>query len=86
MKKPWKLPPGSQGCAGAGREYVRSRKRRSQGGRLLLALVTLCNLALSVLLAVIRRQEILHAVRAPEGEGAQVLLVEKKETKTGKNS
>ena len=82
MKKPWNLPPGSQGCSGAGRLYVKKRRGRGQGGRLLLACVTLCNVALSLALAVLRRQEVLHAVRTQDGEGVQVLLTAQKETKT----
>lgn len=82
MKKPWNIPPGSQGCTGAGRMYVKKRACRGQGGRLLLACVTLCNVGLSLALAVLRRQEVLHAVRTQDGTGAQVLLTAQKETKT----
>ncbi|MGI6255008.1 MAG: hypothetical protein ACOYJZ_05195 [Acutalibacter sp.] len=83
MRKPWDLPPGSQGCTGTGREYRRRRgRRRIDGGRLLLACVTLANVALSLALAVYNRGEILHAVRTQDGEGAQVLLTAKKGTKT----
>ena len=82
MKKPWDLPPGSEGCSGTGRRYARQRKRRVDGGRLLLAVVTLCNVALSLALAVMRRGEILHAVRSQDGEEVQVLLTEKKRTKS----
>lgn len=82
MKKPWNIPPGSQGCAGAGRMYAKKRARQGQGGRLLLACVTLCNVGLSLALAVLRRQEVLHAVKTQDGEGAQVLLTAQKETKT----
>lgn len=82
VRKPWDLPPGSQGCAGAGRMYAKKRARRGQGGRLLLACVTLCNVGLSLALAVLRRQEVLHAVRTQDGTGAQVLLTAQKETKT----
>lgn len=82
VRKPWDLPPGSQGCTGAGRMYAKKRTCRGQGGRLLLACVTLCNVGLSLALAVLRRQEVLHAVRTQDGEGAQVLLTAQKETKT----
>lgn len=82
VRKPWDLPPGSQGCTGAGRMYAKKQTRRGQGGRLLLACVTLCNVGLSLALAVLRRQEVLHAVRTQDGEGVQVLLTAQKETKT----
>lgn len=82
MKKPWNIPPGSQGCTGAGRMYAKKRACRGQGGRLLLACVTLCNVGLSLALAVLRRQEVLHAVKTQDGEGVQVLLTAQKETKT----
>lgn len=82
MKKPWNIPPGSQGCAGAGRGYVRRRPRRGQGGKLLLAVVTLVQVALSLTLAVVRRQQVIQAVKTPDGEGARVLLTVKKETKS----
>ena len=82
VRKPWDLPPGSQGCTGAGRMYAIKQARRGQGGRLLLACVTLCNVGLSLALAVLRRQEVLHAVRTQDGTGAQVLLTAQKETKT----
>lgn len=82
VRKPWDLPPGSQGCTGVGRIYAKKRARRGQGGRLLLACVTLCNVGLSLALAVLRRQEVLHAVRTQDGTGAQVLLTAQKETKT----
>ena len=82
VRKPWDLPPGSQGCTGAGRMYAKQQARRGQGGRLLLACVTLCNVGLSLALAVLRRQEVLHAVRTQDGTGAQVLLTAQKETKT----
>ena len=81
VRKPWDLPPGSQGCTGAGRMYAKKRTSRGQGGRLLLACVTLCNVGLSLALAVLRRQEVLHAVRTQDGTGAQVLLTAQKETK-----
>ena len=81
VRKPWDLPPGSQGCAGVGRIYAKKRARQGQGGRLLLACVTLCNVGLSLALAVLRRQEVLHAVRT-RTDGCQVLLTAQKETKT----
>ena len=76
VRKPWDLPPGSQGCAGVGRIYAKKRARQGQGGRLLLACVTLCNVGLSL------AQEVLHAVRTQDGTGVQVLLTAQKETKT----
>ena len=63
-------------------KYAKKRARQGQGGRLLLACVTLCNVGLSLALAVLRRQEVLHAVRTQDGEGVQVLLTAQKETKT----
>lgn len=83
--KKWRIPPGSEGCSGVGRAYVRGRRfpgKRGQGGRLLLALVTLCNLILSLLLAARRRQEVIRAVKGENGETVQVLLETRKETKT----
>ena len=82
VRKPWDIPPGSQGCSGAGRQYARKSPRRGSGAKLLLALVTLCNVGLSLALAVLRRQEVLHAVKTQDGEGVQVLLTAQKETKT----
>ena len=82
VRKPWDIPPGSQGCSGAGRQYARRRPRRGSGAKLLLAFVTLCNVGLSLALAVLRRQEVLHAVKTQDGTGAQVLLTAQKETKT----
>ena len=56
------------------------RKRKSAKiSGLLLAVVTCCNLVLSVLLHILRRQEILHAVNTDEG--VKLLLTEKKVTK-----
>ena len=37
VRKPWDIPPGSQGCSGAGRQYARKRPRRGSGAKLLLA-------------------------------------------------
>lgn len=81
-RKPWDIPPGSQGCSGAGRQYARKRPRRGSGAKLLLALVTLCNVGLSLALAVLNRQETIRAVRGRQGDEVQVLLSAKKETKT----
>ena len=80
--KPWKIPPGSQGCSGVGKVYARKRGGRGQGGRLLLAVVTLCNVALSLALALLRRQEVIHAVKSRDGEEVRVLVTSHKETKT----
>ena len=82
VRKPWDIPPGSQGCSGAGRQYVRKRPRRGSGAQLLLAFVTLCNVGLSLALAVLNRQETIRAVRGRQGDEVQVLLSAKKETKT----
>ncbi len=82
VRKPWDIPPGSQGCSGAGRQYARKRPRRGSGAKLLLAFVTLCNVGLSLALAVLNRQETIRAVRGRQGDEVQVLLSAKKETKT----
>lgn len=82
VRKPWDIPPGSQGCSGAGRQYARKRPRRGSGAKLLLAFVTLCNVGLSLALAVLNRQETIRAVRGRQGDEVQVLLFAKKETKT----
>ncbi|MFR6277681.1 MAG: hypothetical protein ACLULM_02005 [Acutalibacter sp.] len=82
VRKPWDIPPGSQGCSGAGRQYARKRPRRGSGAKLLLALVTLCNVGLSLALAVLNRQETIRAVRGQQGDEVRVLLSAKKETKT----
>lgn len=82
VRKPWDIPPGSQGCSGAGRQYARKRPRRGSGAKLLLALVTLCNVGLSLALAVLNRQETIRAVRDRQGDEVRVLLSAKKETKT----
>ena len=82
VRKPWNIPPGSQGCSGAGRQYARRRPRRGSGAKLLLAFVTLCNVGLSLALAVLNRQETIRAVRGRQGDEVQVLLSAKKETKT----
>lgn len=82
VRKPWDIPPGSQGCSGAGRQYARKRPRRGSGAKLLLAFVTLCNVGLSLVLAVLNRQETIRAVRGRQGDEVQVLLSAKKETET----
>lgn len=82
VRKPWDIPPGSQGCSGAGRQYARKSPRRGSGAKLLLALVTLCNVGLSLALAVLNRQETIRAVRGRQGDEVRVLLSAKKETKT----
>ena len=82
VRKPWDIPPGSQGCSGAGRQYTRKRPRRGSGAKLLLALVTLCNVGLSLALAVLNRQETIRAVRGRQRDEVRVLLSAKKETKT----
>ena len=82
VRKPWDIPPGSQGCSGAGRQYARKRPRRGSGAKLLLAFVTLCNVGLSLALAVLNRQETIRAVRGRQGDEVQGLLSAKKETKT----
>ena len=79
MRKPWNIPPGSQGCSGAGRFYARRGRPRGQWGRLLLACVTLLNVALSLALAVFNRKETIRALRSGEGD---VVLTARKETKT----
>lgn len=83
MKKPWNIPPGSQGCTGAGRMYAKKRACRGQGGRLLLACVTLCNVGLSLALAVYNRRETLKVLRRQDG--AMLVISAQKETKAGKN-
>lgn len=82
VRKPWDIPPGSQGCSGAGRQYARKRPRRGSGAKLLLALVTLCNVGLSLALALLNRQGTIRAVRGRQGDEVRVLLSAKKETKT----
>ena len=82
VRKPWDIPPGSQGCSGAGRQYARKSPRRGSGAKLLLALVTLCNVGLSLALAVLNRQETIRAVRGRQGDEVRVLLSAKKETET----
>lgn len=64
---------------------AKRRSRQFQKGKLLLAVVTFCNLLLTLLLAVFRRQEVIHAVRGEE-EQIQVLLTTQKDTKKGKTT
>ncbi len=56
------------------------KKKGGTAGKLILGVVTFCNLLLSVLLTVLRRQEVLHAVQ--EDEDIKVLLTAQKKTKT----
>lgn len=63
--------------AGAGRS-----RGRGTGPKLVLALVTCLNLALSLVLAVYHRRETLRVLR--DEAGALTLLAAQKETKTGK--
>ena len=85
VRKPWDIPPGSQGCPGAGRQYARKPPppgQRGQATRYLRVLVTLCNVGLSLALAVLNRQETIRAVRGQQGDEVRVLLSAKKETET----
>lgn len=79
MKKLRNTPAGSLGRAGGA---GRGAKKKGLGGKLLLAFITLCNLALSLALALQRRRQVLLAVKDKSGEGTQVLLSAQKETKT----
>lgn len=63
--------------AGAGRS-----RGKGTGPKLVLALVTFLNLALSLVLAVYHRRETLRVLR--DEAGALTLLAAQKETKTGK--
>ena len=45
-------------------------------------MVTLCNVALSLALALLRRQEVIHAVKGKDGEEVRLLLTSRKETKS----
>ena len=58
---------------------AKRKKKSGKIGGLILAVVTFFNLVLSVLLHILRRQEILHAVNTDEG--VKLLLTEKKITK-----
>lgn len=64
---------------------AKGKLRQSPKGKLLLAAVTFCNLLLTLLLAVLRRQEVIHAVQGEE-EKIKVLLTAQKSTKTGKTT
>lgn len=63
---------------GAGRKAP-AKWKSGRAGKLTLAIVTCCNLILSVTLHLLRRQEVLHAVEGDEG--VKLLLTEKKRTK-----
>ncbi len=63
-------PRKNQGGAG--------RKKGGTAGKVALAVVTCCNLVLSLLLALLRRQEIIHAVR--ENDEVKVLVAKKGKT------
>lgn len=79
MKKLRNTPEGSLGRAGGA---GRGAKNKGLGGKLLLAFITLCNLALSLALALYNRRETLRVLR--DESGALTLLAAQKETKTGK--
>lgn len=64
---------GKQGAAG------RRKRKASTGGKLLLAVVTFLNLALSLVLAIYRRREIICAVQQ---DASVQLLVQEKTTRT----
>lgn len=65
---------GKAGKGGAG---------RGTGSKLFLALVTFCNLLLSLILFIQRRQEVLRAVQAEEdGDQVKVVLLARKQTKS----
>lgn len=55
------------------------KRKSGSGEKIFLAVVTFFNLLLSLLLAVIRRQQVIHAVQ--EDENVKVLLTSQKETK-----
>lgn len=82
VRKPWDIPAGQPRLFRGGRQYARKRPRRGSGAKLLLAFVTLCNVGLSLALAVLNRQETIRAVRGRQGDEVQVLLSAKKETET----
>lgn len=63
---------------GAGRRAPVKRKS-GRAGKLTLAIVTCCNLILSVTLHLLRRQEVLHAIEGDED--VKLLLTEKKRVK-----
>ncbi len=62
-----------------GQPAKKKTKKGSFGGKLILGLVTCVNLVLSVLLHVLRRQEVIHAVQG--SDEIKVLLTAKPETK-----
>lgn len=68
---------------GAGRKVSGGKGKIKRGngmaGKLILAVVTLCNLILSLILTLENRREVLHAVQ--EDEGVKLLLTEEKRTK-----
>lgn len=66
---------------GAGRKIEKKKSKKKSGifGKLVLALVTCVNLVLSVLLHLLRRQEVLHAVQG--SDEIKVLLETKPKTK-----
>ena len=65
---------------GAARTAAKKKgKKKGIGGKILLAIVTCFNLILSVLLHLLRRQEVLHAVQG--SDEIKVLLETKPETK-----
>ncbi len=63
---------------GTGRRAPAKRKS-GRAGKLTLAIVTCCNLILSVTLHLLRRQEVLHAIEGDED--VKLLLTEKKRVK-----
>lgn len=80
MKKP--AVGGRAGrAAQAGRKPV--KQKGSKAGKLLLAALTCCNLALSVALHLLRRQEILRAVEE-DGRVKLLLTSEKRNQTEGK--
>ena len=66
--------------AGAARAAAKKKgKKKGIGGKIVLVIVTCFNLILSVLLHLLRRQEVLHAVQG--SDEIKVLLETKPETK-----
>lgn len=64
--------------SGAGR-----RKSAGTKSKLFFAVISCVNLLLSLLISLLHRWEILHAVR--NDEGVQLLLTSKEETRAGKS-
>ncbi len=64
--------------SGAGRKTPQKQKS-GNAGKLTLAIVTCCNLILSIALHLLRKQEVLHAIAGDED--VKLLLTEKKRTK-----